>query len=166
MDRTPPDRRNNISSNGERLMRNWIPGVAGLAGLVLLSGCAGTATSKYTADNNQYTVNQPVKDAECYDASVMLGADAARTRDIVKKVLAALDSTVKTESDSQIMAQRNRHIGVLVGSGGEELTVTMKSVDDSKTFLTATTKTGFVGAAGQKAWSCQIVDEAVKLAAS
>jgi hypothetical protein len=31
--------------------------------------------------------------------------------------------------------------------------------------VTVATKTGFVGGAGQKAWSCQIVDEMVKMVA-
>jgi hypothetical protein len=132
--------------------------------VLLLSGCAGTLDSKYTPSGQQYVVNQAVKDAGCYDASVMLGADAERARDIAKKVLVALDAKISSETDGDIQAQRNRHIGVMVGSGGEELRIRLAAVDAKRTFMTATTKTGFVGGAGQKAWSCKIVDEAVKLA--
>ena len=104
------------------------------------------------------------KDSKCYDAAVLLGTNLASARDIAKKVLAALDARVLSDSTQLIEAQRNRHVGVLVGSGGEELSISFKSVSDRETFVAAATKTGFVGGAGQKAWSCQIVDEMVKLA--
>ena len=131
---------------------------------VLASGCAGVATSKLTY-NDSYKLNSPKITEGCYDASVLLGASVERTRDVAKKVLTAVDSTITGETPSSIAAQRNRHIGVLVGSGGEELFVDWKAVDTEKTFVTVATKTGFVGGAGQKAWSCQIVDEMAKMVA-
>jgi hypothetical protein len=127
-----------------------------------MSGCAGTHVSKYSYDEN-YNVNEPVKGKKCYDASVLLGVDLKRAKDIAKKVVIALDSKITEETDTLIKAQRNRHIGVFVGSGGEEIAVNLREIDSSKTFITATTKTGFVGGAGQKAWSCQIIDEIVKM---
>ncbi len=132
--------------------------------VLIMSGCAGTHVSKFTYDEN-YTVNEPVKGEGCYDASVLLGEDMARAKDIAKKVIIALDSTITEETETSIKAQRNRHIGVFVGSGGEELAVNLKKIDNNKTFISATTKTGFVGGAGQKAWSCQMIDEMVKMAA-
>ena len=131
---------------------------------VIMSGCAGTHVSKF-AYNENYNVNEPLKGEKCYDASVLLGVDMKRAKDIAKKVLIALDSKITDETDTSIKAQRNRHVGVFVGSGGEELAVDLKEIDSTKTFVTATTKTGFVGGAGQKAWSCQIIDEMVKMAA-
>lgn len=131
---------------------------------VLASGCAGVATSKMTYNEN-HKLNMPMKTVECYDASVLLGANVERTRDVAKKVLTAVDSTITGETANSIAAQRNRHIGVFVGSGGEELFVDWKAVDTEKTFVTVATKTGFVGGAGQKAWSCQIVDEMAKMVA-
>jgi len=79
-------------------------------------------------------------------------------------VVIALDSTIEEETPDYIKAQRKRHIGLFVGSGGEVLTVQLKEIDADKTFVTATTKTGFAGAAGMKPWSCQLVDEMVKMA--
>lgn len=146
-------------------MRNTTVALAAFAGCaLLLTGCAGTGTSKYSPSSAQYVVNQPVKDADCYDASVMLGVGQARALDISKKVLVALDSTIQSESAEELFATRNRHIGAFVGSGGEELRIRMAPVNAQQTFVTTTTKTGFVGGAGQKAWSCQMVDEMVKLA--
>ncbi|MEI7613978.1 MAG: hypothetical protein WCK63_13840 [Betaproteobacteria bacterium] len=139
-------------------------GVAGVViSVVLISGCAGMATSGLTYNNEQHKLNTPQKTEACYDASVLLGANVERTKDVTKMVLAAIDTTVGEETANSIAAQRNRHIGVFVGSGGEELFVNWKAIETEKTFVTVATKTGFVGGAGQKAWSCQVVDEMVKM---
>jgi hypothetical protein len=131
--------------------------------MVFLSGCAGVQVSKFTYDDS-YQVNKPIKGEKCYDASVLLGVDINRARDIAKKALVAVDSTISEETDILIKAQRNRHIGVFVGSGGEKISISLKEAGENKTFMAITTKTGFVGGAGQKAWSCQILDEVVKMA--
>lgn len=144
--------------------RNVTIQIALLLAVVATSGCAGTHVSKFAYKSDEYKVNVPVKDEGCYDASVLLGSDPARTRDVANKVIVALDSSITSSTDTSIRAERNRHLGVLVGSGGEELAVEWKAVDGKRTFVTATTKTGFVGGAGQKAWSCEIVDKMVEMA--
>jgi hypothetical protein len=85
-------------------------------------------------------INEPQKGESCHDASVLLGVDLKRGMDIAKKVVAGLDATISKETENSIMAQRNRHIGVFVGSGGEELVIELKKIDDTKTFVTAATK--------------------------
>ncbi len=139
------------------------PLVVFLCAIPIISGCSGTHLSKYSYNEN-YAVNEPVKGEKCYDASVLMGVDLERAQDIAKKVIIALDSTITEETETSIKAQRNRHVGVFVGSGGEELVVNLEEIDGDKTFVSATTKTGFVGGAGQKAWSCRIIDEMVKMA--
>ena len=131
--------------------------------VAIISGCAGTHVSKISYDKIS-NINEPIKGDKCYDAAVLLGIDIKRAKDIAKKVIIALDSKITEEQGTSIKAQRNRHIGLFVGSGGEELAVNLKEIDSNKTFISATTKTGFVGGAGQKAWSCQIIDEIVKMA--
>jgi hypothetical protein len=93
-----------------------------------------------------------------------LDKDIAETKEISKKVLVALDSTINEETATMLKARRNSHIGVFVGSGGEELFITLQEIPGNKTFVTAATKTGFVGGAGQKAWSCEIIDQIVAMA--
>lgn len=127
-----------------------------------VAGCAGVQTSSYSY-NESYKPNQAVKGEGCYDASVLIEKDLGQATEIATKVLSAVDSTISEKSESQIKAQRNRHIGVFVGSGGEELLITFKQAQRG-TFITVATKTGFVGGAGQKAWSCQIVDQIVGMA--
>jgi hypothetical protein len=134
-----------------------------VAAASVLAGCAGVPASKH-AYNDSYKPNQPVKENGCYEASVVLAKNSADAAAIASKVLAGVDATVTASSATQIKAERNRHIGLLVGSGGEELNVTLQPVSNNSTFVTVATKTGFVGGAGQKAWSCQIVDQMVTMA--
>ncbi len=131
--------------------------------LVGLTACAGVETSKYSF-NSALKVNEVTKSSDCYDTSVLLGKNLIVAKEITKKVLSGVDSTIKSEDNNSIKAERNRHIGLFVGSGGEEIFVNLKDVSQANTFITITTKTGFVGGAGQKAWSCQIADEMVKMA--
>ncbi len=136
----------------------------GAFGLLLLIGCGGTTTSQLTYTPSMQP-NVPSKAEGCYDAALVLKADLAATKDIALKVLKAIDAQVEKETSDSIAAQRNRHIGLFVGSGGEEIFITLKATENGTTFVTVATKTGFVGGAGQKAWSCQIVDKMVELAA-
>ena len=128
-----------------------------------ISSCAGVKTSSYSF-NDTYKPNVPVKGEGCYDAAVLLNKSIAEARDISKKVLVGIDSTISEETATTLKAQRNRHIGVFVGSGGEELEIALKEVSSNMTFVTAATKTGFTGGAGQKAWSCQIIDQIAVMA--
>ena len=115
-------------------------------------GCAGTMMSSFKYNDN-VRINEPQKGESCYDAAVLLGVDLTRGRDIARKVIVGLDATINKETDNSIEAQRNRHIGLFLGSGGEVLVIELKKIDDTKIFVTATTKTGFVGGAGMKPWS-------------
>ena len=137
-------------------------------GLVLcisasVSACAGVERSSHVYSDT-IKLNDVKKSDDCYDAAVLLGRNLSDSRELAKKALTAIDSTINEESETQIKAQRNRYIGVFVGSGGEELLVTLKTISGDKTFVTVATKTGFVGGAGQKAWSCRIADEMVAMA--
>jgi hypothetical protein len=134
-----------------------------VVGVSVLAGCAGVPVSSHSY-NDSYKPNQPVKADGCYEASVVLTKNLADTTAIATKVLSAVDATVTETTATQIKAQRNRQIGLFVGSGGEELQLTLKPIPSSSTFVTVATKTGFVGGAGQKAWSCQIIDQMTAMA--
>lgn len=137
---------------------------AAVSASILFSGCAGLETSKQVY-NPAAKVNEVVKSSDCYDASILLAKDLATSKAIAKKVLAGVDATIEKEDNTSIKADRNRHIGLFVGSGGEELFINLKDVSKENTFITVTTKTGLLGGAGQKAWSCQIAEEMAKMAA-
>jgi hypothetical protein len=131
--------------------------------IVTLSGCGGTKVSRFSYDES-YQINQTNKSEDCYDSSILLGVDIHRAKDISMKVIVAIDATILEESMTFIKAQRNRHIGIFVGSGGEQLFITLQEISINSSFISVATKTGFVGGAGQKAWSCIIVDEMTKMA--
>lgn len=131
--------------------------------ILILPSCGGTKVSRFSYDES-YQINQTNKSEDCYDASILLEADLQKAKDISRKVVVAIDARIEEESLTFIRAQRNRHIGVFVGSGGEELFITLQEINDKNTFISVATKTGFVGAAGQKAWSCKVVDEMAKMA--
>lgn len=127
----------------------------------LISGC-GVPQSNLRFDES-YPVNSKISEGSCYDSAVVLGADINRSREIAKRVLIGLDSHIDIDTAERIEAQRNRHIGVFVGSGGEEIKIDLKSIAPDKTYLTVATLTGFVGGAGQKAWSCEVIDQMISM---
>ena len=135
-----------------------------VASCVAMAGCAGIETSSHKYSESA-KLNEPVKGIDCYEASVLLGKNAGDSMTMATKVLTAIDATVSEKTATQVKAQRNRHIGLLVGSGGEELSVTLTPVQNDRTFVAVATKTGFVGAVGQKGWSCQVVDQLVTMSA-
>jgi hypothetical protein len=57
---------------------------------------------------------------------------------------------------------RSRRIGLMLGSGGEKVTVKLTS-DSSKTRVKVETGKGFVGRLGKKNWSTPIFNEALKI---
>lgn len=147
--------------------RGLLCGIVLLGSTTVLVSCAGTKETQFTLDpNHGYDVNIPVKNTDCYDAAVLLALDLDSSHILAKKVLAALDATISLEQPSLIEAQRNRHLGLFVGSGGEELVVRLTEDGAGNTLVAVTTKTGFVGGAGQTAWSCIFVDNLVQLAPS
>jgi hypothetical protein len=73
---------------------------------------------------------------------------------------------LKKSEPELLEGQRSRKVGAFVGSGGEILTVMLKSVDAGRTELTVKTKKTFVGMAGQKNWNEPLTTEIGKLLAA
>lgn len=69
--------------------------------------------------------------------------------------------TVKKTTATGLECTRDRHVGVMVGSGGEKVTVqlTEKGTD---TRVVVKTGKGFVGRLGKKNWSTPVFDEMMK----
>jgi hypothetical protein len=61
-----------------------------------------------------------------------------------------------------VEGKRKNKMGLMVGSGGEVLSVALTSVAASKTQAKVRTTKTFVGRAGQKVWDQQILDEMAK----
>ena len=69
---------------------------------------------------------------------------------------------MKKDSGDEISAQKSRHVGVFVGSGGETLVLKLAPAEEGGkqgTRVDGETKKGFVGRAGQKSWTNAVLDQ-------
>lgn len=74
--------------------------------------------------------------------------------------LATLDFTIHQDNGNQIEASKNRHIGVLVGAGGERETLQFEPATEngqSGTRVTGATKKSFMGRLAQKSWTAAVL---------
>jgi hypothetical protein len=85
----------------------------------------------------------------------------AKVLDAAKQALNTYGCDVKKEKPDYLECTRDRHIGALVGSGGEKVTVQL-SAKDSETRVVIKTGKGFAGRLGKKNWSTPIFDDMLK----
>jgi len=71
------------------------------------------------------------------------------------------DIESKKEKPDYLECTRSRHVGVLVGSGGEKITVRLSPKGNETRVLIETGK-GFVGRLGKKNWSTPVYNEMMK----
>lgn len=106
----------------------------------------------------------PAPSAGCEDVS---GKDKgtqerifAQSVAVVKKAAVAalktLDFNIHSDENNAIEASKKRHIGVIVGAGGERVVLRFKAVPQG-TRVTAETKKSFVGRMAQKSWSSAVL---------
>lgn len=89
-------------------------------------------------------------------------APQAKVKEALLSALAALEFDVKKDEANNIEANKKRHLGVFVGSGGEKVAFHLEEVDlegQKATKITGETKKGFVGRAGQKSWTNAVLDQ-------
>ncbi len=70
--------------------------------------------------------------------------------------LKSLDFTIHKDAGNEVEASRNRHIGVIIGSGGERVVlqfVVAQQGGQKGTRITAETKKSIVGRLAQKSWT-------------
>ena len=89
-------------------------------------------------------------------------APQSKVKEGLLSALAALEFDVKKGEANDIEANKKRHVGVFVGSGGEKVVFHLEEVDregQKATKVTGETKKGFVGRAGQKSWTNAVLDQ-------
>jgi len=110
---------------------------------------------------------EPAPLAGCEDAEYQAGKEKGpkerffpdertRVKRAAIKALASLDFNIHKNAASEIEASKRRHIGVLVGKGGEHVILHFQESqrDGQKgTLVTGETKKAFVGRLGQKSWT-------------
>ena len=125
-------------------------------------------------DRDKVEKTQPTGPLDCKNLEVKPGKEKGKQERFfpypVDKVKAALidgmkgiEFEVKKDDGKTVEASRKRHMGMFVGSGGETVVAQVeegKSGDVVGTKVTAETKKGFVGRAGQKSWSNAVLNQA------
>jgi len=103
----------------------------------------------------------PTKDSKNMDETVAY--PMAKVLEAARQAMLTYgcDVDAKKEKPNYLECQRGRHMGVMVGSGGEKITVTL-TAKGSDTRVEVKTVKGFVGMAGMKNWSTPVYNEIVK----
>jgi hypothetical protein len=86
----------------------------------------------------------------------------ARVRAAAVKALKDLEFNIHRATDTEIEASKKRHIGLVIGSGGERMTLHLEEAvqgNQKGTRVTGETKKGFVMRAGQKSWTKAVLDQ-------
>jgi len=116
-----------------------------LATLIGLSACG--SSSSPTASGGPGTVfNQPI----------------AKTQRAAVNALVVIGCDIKKQEPTYVEGHRPLKMGLIVGSGNETVKVSLATVSPQKTSVNVKTEKSFVGGAGQKDWSKQILDEMTK----
>jgi hypothetical protein len=124
---------------------------------------------------------EPAPLAGCEDAEYKSGGQKgaeerffAAPPEIVRRAAVAalnsLDFNIRKNSNKEIEASKKRHIGVIVGAGGERVILTFKETEregQSGTRVIGQTKKNFVGHVSQRTWTDAVLAQiACKLSAS
>ena len=122
----------------------WSRAVA--AGLTLFFVAAAPAALAEKYDGVTVTFDKPIVEVQkaAVDALTTVGAPPSK------------------QEPNFVEGKRKNKMGLMVGSGGEMLSVALTSVDAGKTQAKVRTTKTFVGRAGQKVWDQQILDEMSK----
>ena len=96
------------------------------------------------------------KDSKDVDRTIAY--PAAKVLEAARQALTTYGCEVKTAKPDYLECTRGRHVGVVVGSGGEKVTVQLTDMGP-ETRVQIKTGKGFVGRLGKKNWSTPIFDD-------
>ena len=100
--------------------------------------------------------DDPSDDSKDVDRTVAY--PAAKVLEAARQALTTYGCDVKKEKPDYLECTRSRHVGVMVGSGGEKVTVQLTD-NGAETRVQIKTGKGFVGRLGKKNWSTPIFDD-------
>lgn len=141
--------------------------------LIVLILLTGMAVGQDKDKKSEKKDGDPAPTAGCASTEVKSGkekgpqkrfyeAPPAKVKEALLGALAALEFNIKKDTGNEISAQKSRHLGVFVGSGGETLNLKLAAgEEDGKkgTIVEGETKKGFVGRVGQKSWTNAVFDQ-------
>lgn len=110
-----------------------------------------------------FMIAAPLALAEKYDGvTVTFDKPMADVQKAAVDALTTIGVSIKKQEPNLVEGKRKNKVGLFVGSGGEILTVSLNSLDASKTEAKVRTTKTFAGRAGQKVWDQQIIEEMSK----
>jgi hypothetical protein len=135
-----------------------IIGPVGVIAVTLTVIICAMAVQPATQDKEK---DDPSKGSKDVDQTVAY--PMAKVLDAARLAMATYgcDSKKDKEKADYLECTRDRHVGVMVGSGGEKVTVKL-SEKGSETRVEIKTGKGFVGRLGKKNWSTPIFNEMMK----
>jgi hypothetical protein len=122
------------------------------AGFVSLAQPQPTLTAASQAEQN----DDASKDSKDVDRTIAY--PAAKVLEAARQALTTYGCEVKKTKPDYLECTRSRHVGVVVGSGGEKVTVQLTDMGP-ETRVQIKTGKGFVGRLGKKNWSTPIFDD-------
>ncbi len=142
----------------KRYFANAVCAVACLASFdgVLLAHSVRPPALSASQDEEEDGPSKGSKDVEQTVAYPM-----AAVLDAAKQALATFGCDIKKEKPDYLECTRDRHVGVMMGSGGEKVTVQL-AADGNQTRVAVKTGKGFMGRLGKKNWSTPIFNDMIK----
>jgi len=143
-------------------MKQTSAGVLCLIGLlVAVDATVLSKPSTLTAStaNQAEEKDDPSKNSKDVDTTVPY--PMAKVLAAAKQAATTYGCDVKKEKADYFECTRDRHVGVMVGSGGEKVTV-QATEKGNETRVEIKTGKGFVGRLGKKNWSTPIFDDMLK----
>lgn len=135
-------------------MKHWH--LSFLLCLVLIAAVLPGLTQEVVAQARVDESDDPSKGSKDVDEVVPYAMD--KVLQAAKLAVATYGCEVKKEKADSLECVRSRHVGVFVGSGGEKVTIRLKSLG-TETQVVVKTGKGFVGRLGKKNWSTPIFNE-------
>jgi hypothetical protein len=129
--------------------------------LVLLCLYFGHAVAAPTdASDQKQTEEEATKGSKDVNEVIQYPMDAVQRA--MKIGMQTYGFDIKKEKPDYLEGTRSRHVGVVVGSGGEKATINL-SPESGGTRVKIETGKGFVGRMGKKNWSTPIFKEGLKV---
>ena len=126
-----------------------------LAFVGLMVGCASDRQ-----DGSLRAINHPTPPDHAKMATVHYPLSASHTS--AENSLSVSGFKVTKSDDTFLEAERPRHMGLFVGSGGEICRVWLKSTAPDETEVKVDSIKTFVGMAGQKEWDSTVLAEILR----
>jgi len=127
--------------------------------LMLLCLYFGQAVAAPNDNDQKQTEEDATKGSKDVNEVIQYPMDAVQRA--VKVGMQTCGFDIKKEKPDYLEGTRSRHVGVVVGSGGEKVTINL-SPESGGTRVKIETGKGFVGRMGKKNWSTPIFKEALK----